>query len=304
MLWDKIKDYDFDSVEDFFSTVTERELYTYFWPKQIQAIKDRYGKEILKESSSNDNKGCEIGEQSDRIIRVIKEEIENHFNERVDYYTQDDGDEYDIVKVTPDEYHRYERVDGILYELSLDGGDKVVHVDDIEHTEGNLFYDDQTKRYIKYLENGGALESFPVNEGQLGGAYTLEEMCDYLAESENFDLMYDLVNVKDSKAHTSLYDAIDSLSYDSESYGIEGSVLSKIRNVADLDKYYGKDYLSQFDEEEIEDYSYYWEPEYYNGFKRILEYWEGEKEYTLTDMNHRFTAVKALGVKRVYVDPS
>jgi hypothetical protein len=235
------------------------------------------------------------------IKKLLREGLEN---ESVEYYTQDDGDEYQITRVVPDDYHRYERVDGITYELSTNGGDKIVYVSEIEHTEENQFYDDQVKRYIKYLEDGGMLESFPVNESPLGGAYNLEQMIDYLSERENFDLMYDLVNVKDSKAHFSLYDALDSLSYDSESYGIADGVLSKIKNLNDLDKYYGKDYLSNFDKEDIEDYGYYWESEYYQGFKNILEYWDDNKEYTLTDMNHRFMAVKALGVKRVYVDPN
>ena len=48
----------------------------------------------------------------------------------------------------------------------------------------------------------------------------------------------------------------------------------------------------------------YWKKEYYLGFVAILEHWEDNKEYTLTDMNHRFMAVKELGKKRVYVDPS
>jgi len=235
------------------------------------------------------------------IKKLLRESL---LNEAVEYYTQDDGDEYQITRVVPDDYHEYKRLDGITYELSTGGGDKVAYVSEIEHTEENQFYDDQVKRYIKYLENGGIIETFPVNESSLGGAYTLEEMIEYLTERDNFDLMYDLVNVKDSKAHFSLYDALDGLTYDSESYGVEDGVLSKIRNVSDLDKYYGKDYLKQFDEEEIEDYGYYWEPEYYQGFKNILEHWEDNKEYTLTDMNHRFMAVKALGVKRVIVDPS
>lgn len=222
----------------------------------------------------------------------------------VDYYTQDDGDEYDIVKVTVDKRHRYERCGGILYELSNEGGDFIAYVSEIEHTVENEFYEDQVQRYTKYLKNGGALESFPVDESSLGGAYTLEEMCDYLGESENFDLMYDLVNVTHSKAHVSLFDAIDSLSYDSESFGIEASVLSNIRNKSDLDKYYGSDYLSYFDEEEIEGNAYHWEQEYYQGFMKILDHWKDSKEYTLSDMNHRFMAVKALGIDRVYVDPN
>tara|TARA_R110002126_G_scaffold1909_1_gene11343 strand:+ start:8470 stop:9189 length:720 start_codon:yes stop_codon:yes gene_type:complete len=235
------------------------------------------------------------------IKKLLREGL---LNEVVEYYIQDDGDEYDITRVVPDDYHRYKRVDGITYELSTNGGDKIAYVSEIEHTEENQFYDEQVKRYIKYLENGGILESFPVNESSLGGAYNLEQMIEYLNEGDNFDLMYDLVNVKDSKAHFSLYDALDSLSYDSESYGITDDILSKIKNINDLDKYYGEDYLSDFDEEDIEDYGYYWEPEYYQGFKNILEYWDDNKEHTLTDMNHRFMAVKALSVKMVYVDPN
>ena len=208
-------------------------------------------------------------------------------NEGVKYYTQDDGDEYDVVKVTPDDYHQYANCDGITYELSSNGGDEIVYVSEIEHTGENMFYGDQVERYIKYLENGGMLESFPVNVGNLGSAYSLEKMCEYLSESENFDLMYDLVNVDNSKAHISLYDAIDSLSYDSESYGINDKILYKIRNKSDLDKYYGENYLSQFNKEDIEDYNYYWEPEYYYGFKKILEHWEDVKE---------------LGITKVYVD--
>jgi hypothetical protein len=234
------------------------------------------------------------------IKKMLREEL---MKDSVDYYTQDSGDEYDIVKVTVDKYNKYERCAGILYELSREGNDFIAYVSEIEHTEENLFYDDQVKRYVKYLKNGGALESFPVNKSSLGGAYTLEEMCDYLGEPDNFDLMYDLVNVNDSKAHAPLFDAVDSLSYDSASFGIESSVLYKIRNIAELDKYYGKDYLSQFDKEEIEDNGYYWEPEYYQGFAKILEHWTDNEEYTLTDMNHRFMAIKALGIDRVYVDP-
>ena len=235
------------------------------------------------------------------IKKLLRESL---VNDSVDYYTQDDGDEYDITKVTVDKHHKYERCAGILYELSRGGGDLIVYINEIEHTEGNQFYEDQVQRYVKYIENGGILESFPVNESSLGGAHTLEEMCEYLSESENFDLMYELINVKDSKAQVSLYDALDSVTYDSESVGLEPYVLSKITNLSDLDKYYGSDYLSNFDKEEIQDNGYYWEPEYYQGFKNILEHWMDSKEYTLTDMNHRFMAVKELGIDRVYVDPS
>ena len=265
------------------------------------------GNHRVNQAKINGSKYIKAFVQADKDIynnwrrKSLGEEL---INDSTEHYTQDEDDEHTIVRVIQDDYHEYRRCDGVLYELSTSGDDFIVSVDEIEHTEENQFYHDQIERYVKYIRNGGALESFPVQESQLGDAYNLEEMIQYLSESDNFDLMYDLVNVTDSKAYKSLYDVLDNLPYDSESYGIEDKLLSKIRNKTDLDKYYGSDYLESFDEEEIEDYSYYWEPEYYEGFKRILEHWADNKEYTLTDMNHRFSAIKELGIKSVYVDPS
>jgi hypothetical protein len=48
----------------------------------------------------------------------------------------------------------------------------------------------------------------------------------------------------------------------------------------------------------------YWVKDYYDGFIAILEYWDDNKEYQLTDMNHRFAALKEMGKTSVYVDPS
>ena len=269
----------------------ETDIYVVFEPEQIEIVNSIHSSEL-------DNKEVYECKHIKRFGDFIKESVA--------YHTQNDGDEYQITKVTVDDYHQYERCDGILYELSRDGGDFIAYVEDIEHTEENQFYDDQVERYVKYIEEGGALESFPVQETQIGDAYNLEEMLEYLGDTDNFDLMYELVHVKggNSNGHTSLYDCVDSLSYDSDSYGIEESVLAKIRNKKDLDEHYGKNYLEQFDEEDIEDYGYYWEQEYYDGFLRILEYWSDNKRYTLEDMNHRFTAIKQLGIKRVYVDLS
>lgn len=36
---------------------------------------------------------------------------------------------------------------------------------------------------------------------------------------------------------------------------------------------------------------------------KVFEFFDETKEYTLTDMNHRFEAVKNLGVKHVMVEP-
>ena len=59
------------------------------------------------------------------IKKLLREGLEK---ESVEYYTQDDGDEYESTRVVPDDYHRYERIDGITYELSTNGGDKIVYV--------------------------------------------------------------------------------------------------------------------------------------------------------------------------------
>ena len=239
-----------------------------------------------------------------KIVKYIEEGlIDNKVIESVDYHTLNDGDEYDIVKVTRDNRHEYSIVDGITYELSRSGEDLMVDIDLIEHTEENLFYHDQIERYIQYIQEGGILETFPVNESDLGGVSNLEEILDYLQESENFELLYELTGDKKDN-HLWLYDTNDTISLDIEKYGIDSGILNKIRNVEDLNLYYGSDYEDGYTEEELEDGEIFWKEEYHNTFKHLLEYWEDNKEYTLTDMNHRFSALKELGVKRVYVDLS
>jgi hypothetical protein len=127
-------------------------------------------------------------------------------------------------------------------------------------------------------------------------------MCEYLGESENFDLTYDLLK----NHYEKLWDVVENLSYDADSYGIDGSILSKIRNKEDLDKYYGEEYKLKYEDDEYvnNDGTLYWTEEYYLGFIEILEYWDENKEYSLTDMNHRFAALKEIGKTMVYVDPS
>lgn len=218
-------------------------------------------------------------------------------NETAEYHNLHGDDDHNITIIKRDNKHKYEYCDGVMYELSNSGEDVVAYISEIEHTEENTFYQDQIDRYIEYINDGGVLESFPVNTSPLGDAYNLEAMCEYLGENDNFDLNWDILK----KNHEELWDIVDKLSYDSETYGIDMDILIKIRNKADLDKYYGED---TYDKEHEEDEHLRWKKEYYDGFVTILEYWEENKAYTLTDMNHRFAALKELGKKRVYVDPS
>jgi len=106
--------------------------------------------------------------------------------EKTDYYSLHDDDEYQIIKTVRDDGHDYQYCDGILYELS--GDDSIVNIDEVEHTDENTFYEDQIERYIEYFEDGGITQTFPVSETPLGGCQNLEEMLEYLEESDNFDI--------------------------------------------------------------------------------------------------------------------
>jgi predicted transcriptional regulator len=233
------------------------------------------------------------------------------FKEFVEYHTIDDSG-YQITRVIRDDNHDYEYCEGILYELSKSGQDKVVYISEIENTEGNLFYNDQIDRYVEYLEDGGVLETFPVQESIIGGCRNLTEMLEYLDDQgriydQEFDELYKSLN---KKFIDDILDIIFELSTHEVRYGIDGTILDDINNIKDLTEHYNKDsYLEEYYDEDSEEYELYGDPiyfcqEYYDGFKAILEYWDDNKEYTLTDMNHRFEAVKKLGKSKVIVDPS
>ena len=122
-------------------------------------------------------------------------------------------------------------------------------------------------------------------------------MCEYLNESENFDTMWEILH-----KNKPFFNILPSIGWNSDKFGIEMDIMEKIKDLNDLDKYYGENYLDQFDKEDIEDYGYEWNEYIYNGFKSILNYWKDNNDYMLTDMNHRFQAVKQLGKKKVYVE--
>jgi len=221
------------------------------------------------------------------MIKNFKE-----FNEATSYHTLNDGDEYDITKTVADDGHDYEYCDGILYELS--GNDTMVSVDLIEYTEENLFYPDQIKRYIQYFNEGGITQTFPVQSNPLGLCNNLEEMLEYLDENENFEIAWEIL----SKEYMKLFDLskFDIISSPWE-FGFNDEMeLSDVRDVDDLDIVYNKDIMD--DEDREGDYDH----DLYMGFKEILEYWKDNKEYTLTDFNHRFAALVEMGKGQVLVE--
>lgn len=217
-----------------------------------------------------------------------------HFKlfESTSYHNLSGDDEYEITKTTRDNRHDYEYCDGILYELS--GNDTTVNINEIEETEGNLFYRDQVNRYIKYFEEGGICQTFPVSASPLGGCRNLEEMLDYLDEPDNFDLAWDLL----AKHHRKFFDMNKfDITSDPDSFGFNDSInLNQIKNIEDLDLGYNIEIME--DEDRLGDY----DEELYNGFVAILDYWKDAEEYTLIDFNHRLSALKEMGKKQVLVE--
>ena len=214
-----------------------------------------------------------------------------YLKERSEYYTPN-GSEYDITVVKRDNAHDYKYCDGILYQLSLDNNDIIVNINEIEHTEGNMFYDEQVQQYINYFNNGGIVETFPVQEYPLGVCDNLYDMLEYLDDPDNFDLMWEL-----TRNYKKLYDNLSDILLNSIDYGLEVDLLETIDRKSDLDKYYDSTYGE--DDEDL-----FWDKELYSAFNHILEYWEDNKSYALTDFNHRFQALVKLGKTQVIVDPS
>jgi len=215
-------------------------------------------------------------------------------NEVSVYHNLNGYDKHEITILKRDNIHKYEYCDGILYEL-YSKDDYIVSVDDIVHTDENLFYEDQIERYIQYFQSGGGTQSFPIVETNYKDCYNLEEMLYYL--EDDIDLRVDILAIN----HSYLYDKdFGELIEECDEYGFESEVrkngklyspLDSITNIKELNSYYDID----------EDIS---KKEVYNGFKAILEYWSENKQYNLTDLNHRFAALVRLGKKEVYIDPS
>jgi len=242
-----------------------------------------------------------------RYIRTFKESAE--------YFNLHGDDEYEITQLVRDDNHDYQYCDGILYELSHEGNDIVVGIDEVQNTDENMFYDDQIERYIEYFSEGGGTQTFPVSASPYKECYNLEDMLYYLDEPDNFDDAYEIFQPYSGIKHDKLYGFLTNkpISFtdfiiDQETYGFQADdVLNKISSVKDLDKYYFEDNDEDRAREMDEIYSDAYVPfdkDIYNGLVAVLKYWEDNKDYTLIDFNHRYMALKEMGKKYIMVDPS
>jgi hypothetical protein len=209
------------------------------------------------------------------------------FKESVEY--SDEYGEYDIEKVTRDKRHDYEYCDGILYELSGSGNEKIVSINDIEHTPENIFYDNQVDSYIKYINDGGILQTFPVYESHRFD--NLGQMVDFIDEfsDEAVDIFHDLYYGKNDKFYNITKErfgiGIFDLYIDDYFDGISG--LEDITDVNEIEEYW------------LEDNEEY---DYKKGLITLFNHLRGYEEYRLDNFNHRLQALNKLGKERVYVD--
>lgn len=220
------------------------------------------------------------------------------YNEISSYLNLHGEDDYEITQVKRDKNHKYEYCDNVLYELS-GRDDRIVYIEEVKHTDENMFYQDQIERYKEYIENNGILQTFPVSETKI--CENLDEMLEYLDERDRFDTVYDMFKEKNETmwnifVKKSFWD----ITTDPEEYGFNSTYptvdLKNIRTIEDLDNAY------YYDEELEKDEDNNYDEDIYNGLKTIIEYFDSEREYYLLDFNHRFAALEELGKQRVYVE--
>jgi hypothetical protein len=193
-------------------------------------------------------------------------------------------DEYPINIITQDNYHEYKIVEGIKYELAGgDSNEKLAYVSDIESTEGNTFYQDHIDRYKEYIENGGIIHSFPVQD--ISDPPTdIENMVDNLENSSSGDI----------------YEAAYWLFQDK--YNIDYKELDRL-----IELYRDEDSLSLYVDEEENPEDYEKLENEVEQFKTWVKEWyndETEEQYSLIDHNHRFEAIKQMGIKTTIIDIS
>ena len=187
---------------------------------------------------------------------------------------------YALNKIKRDSYHKYQSCDGVMYQLSNTDKDRTISIDDIEATPENSFYEDMIERYMRYIQNGGIIETFPVTASRL--AYNLEDMFEFLdglsykdsldsdADSEIFS---DSPTLKDNQY--SLYEIFDKYP----------TLNTKAREISQCFSNPSPEEKQLLPELEL-----------------VFTFFNEHSEYTLTDMNHRFEAVRRLNIKTVIAE--
>lgn len=187
--------------------------------------------------------------------------------------------DYDINTITQDEYHRYQYCDGIMYRLS-GNPEEELGIDQIEATPENSFYPDQIEQYKDYIRDGGILDTFPVQATPL--AYTIKDMLYFLDDLERGSTL-------ESEADWILYHEYPFLK-------------DNWFSLSDLLEFEGLNPKARSPQELFPEGM---TPEAQQLMKELIpvfSFFKTHKEYTLTDMNHRFEAVRQLGKSKVLAE--
>ena len=184
--------------------------------------------------------------------------------------------EYPIDVTEEDEYHKYRTIDGVTYELSLDGVDKVVKISDVYETDGNTFYPDKIDAYQTYIEHGGIIQTLPVHEVKGGNIVRIDDMIETLIEMKD--------DVLGENGYDKYWEICRTINIDPD----------KVEELLEL--YY---YPEKWDDEDKLVMSEF--------IDRIVKYFtlehdEEPDKYYLRDHNHRFRALKRIGVEHIMVE--
>lgn len=204
---------------------------------------------------------------------------------------EEDDDGYPINKLTQDNEHTYQILQGIKYRLGYHEKDEVVSVAQIESTPENTFYPQHIQKYVEYIKNGGIIDSFPVSVSPL--AYNLEGMLDFIDENY-FNGPYSEEVNEEIIEESPFIEAIAPNCHELYLYTDEDEkyyIYKRInKNARTLEQVFPADNRTPEEIKLMEE------------LEIVFNFFNEHKEYTLTDMNHRFEAVKELGVTAVWVD--
>jgi hypothetical protein len=225
------------------------------------------------------------------IYEAYYDEEDEDVDNDNDDVEEDDNEGYPINKLTQDNEHTYQILQGVKYRLGYHGKDEVVSVAQIEATPENTFYPQHIQKYVEYIKNGGIIDSFPVSVSPL--AYNLEGMLDFIDDNwYGTDYTKDLDDevLLDSEFLNNLSGNLYELYMDTDE-GEKYHIYNRInKNARTLEQVFPADNRTP---EEIQ---------LMKELSSVFEFFDEHKEYTLTDMNHRFEAVKELGATAVWVD--
>lgn len=212
-------------------------------------------------------------------------------------------EDYTIKKFGKNTPGEFQYCDGVRYKLGKVENTYAISIKDVFHTDGNDYHKDHIDKYKEYIENGGIIETFPVDV--IKKASNLEDMFEWFDDSDNFDDYWE-----------TLHDTILCPSPDMPALD---KALGKREKIPSL---YTKPikYLGEiFDEDEHPEYARInpkatkledvfpqdktpIENELYLLIKKVFDYFDEEKEYHLLDFNHRLWALEELGKKSVLVE--